>query len=237
MSIHVMSWVLRESEAKLGDRLVLLVLADHAKDDGTSAWPSVDTIGREARLTRRQVQRCLRNLELADEITATGKTRMGTVVYSVNGFVRGRQYDAPGATSTTSEGATNRAEGGVVVTPEPSLEQPSELQSSAHRAREILKTWNELAGQTLRSEVWVRRIMACVKLYPELTLEEHTWIISASLSRPWWSGKPTPAVIYGTTAQFERTLQGVADNEIRATRSENHRERFRRMLRPESEAA
>jgi hypothetical protein len=113
-----MSWVLRESEAKLGDRLVLLVLADHAKDDGTYAWPSVDTISEQARLTRRQAQRCLRNLEQTGQILETGKSKKGTTIYTIVGYSKGGVNMSP-------PGATNRTKGGVRITPDPSLKQPS----------------------------------------------------------------------------------------------------------------
>ncbi len=130
MSIHPMSWVLRESEAKLGDRLVLLVLADHASDDGTGAWPSVATIAAEARLSTRQAQRCLRNLVAQGEIEEDGKSKAGTVNWTLVGYQRGRQNVTPEATSTAPRGVTSSTSGGDRMSPEPSLEQPSLEQPS-----------------------------------------------------------------------------------------------------------
>jgi hypothetical protein len=101
MSVHVMSWVLRHSEEKLGNRLVLLVLADYAADDGTHAFPKVDTIARDARLSRSQVQRCLRSLEENGSIAQTGKRSSGTREYRVL-VEEGPQYATPGAASTTT---------------------------------------------------------------------------------------------------------------------------------------
>ncbi len=47
MSVRVLSWVFDHSPVEhRGDLLVLLVLADHAHDDGTRAFPSVETIAR-----------------------------------------------------------------------------------------------------------------------------------------------------------------------------------------------
>jgi len=83
LSIHVITWVLEHSDERLGRRLVLLVLADHAKKDGTSAWPSIDTIAHEARLSRAQVIRCLNELKEANAIIPRGSTRSGTNVYDV----------------------------------------------------------------------------------------------------------------------------------------------------------
>ena len=108
-----MSWVLRNSEETLGRRLVLLVLADHAKEDGTCSWPSVETIARETRLSERQARRCLRSLEESGAIVETGRSTKGTHIYTV----------VQGGTSTT--------EGGVNMTPEPSLEQPSKVPTTA----------------------------------------------------------------------------------------------------------
>jgi len=136
MSVHVMSWVLRHSEEKLGNRLVLLVLADHAADDGTDAWPSVDTIASEARLSRRQVQRCLRELEASGAIIPAGRSHKSTTVWGVNmSPPEDDIYDAEGATSTTN--------GGDRMSPEPSLEpskeQPSKDLAAAPREYDPLK--------------------------------------------------------------------------------------------------
>jgi len=109
MSVHVMSWVLRHSEATLGARLVLLVLADHAKEDGTGAWPAVATIAREARMSKRGVRYALRRLEEEGLITATGVSRAETTVWRI----------------TLAESAGGEAESapkGAEIAPEPSLE-------------------------------------------------------------------------------------------------------------------
>jgi hypothetical protein len=112
-----MSWVLQHSEETLGRRLVLLCLADRANDDGTDAWPSVETLARDARMSRRQVQRSLRDLETSGAITQSGTSRKGTHIYSVNMTPpRGDIHDAAGATFAP--------EGGDILPPEPSLVQP-----------------------------------------------------------------------------------------------------------------
>jgi hypothetical protein len=118
-----MSWVLRNSDARLGDRLVLLVLADHAKEDGSSAWPSVLTIAVEARMSTKQVQRCLANLKRDGRIVATGRSRSGTHIYRITM-----------SEGDNMSGATNPTSVGDKMSPEPSLEQPSDT-SSAPAAR------------------------------------------------------------------------------------------------------
>ncbi len=83
MSVHVTSWVLKQSDARLADRLVLLVLADHANHDGTGAWASHKTIAHEARISERSVRYSLKRLEQSEAITRTGVSRHGTIVYAV----------------------------------------------------------------------------------------------------------------------------------------------------------
>lgn len=121
MSVHALSWVFRYSEATLGSRLVLLVLADHAKDDGTAAWPSVGTIASEARMTRRAVQASLRKLEAEGMVESTGVSRAGTTVYRVVGVggvvTAGGVIDDQNTSRTTPEPSRNRPNGDTVVSP------------------------------------------------------------------------------------------------------------------------
>lgn len=122
MSVHVLSWVLKHSPVDTpGHRLVLLVLADHANDDGTGAWPSVKTIANEAKQSERNVQYALRALEGEGHIRKAGRSPYGTTIYDVQ--TRGGANLAP------------REVGGATVAPKPSepstttglsgLEQPT----------------------------------------------------------------------------------------------------------------
>lgn len=132
MSIHVIGWVLKHSESRLGDRLVALVLADHAKEDGTWAWPSVETIADQAHLSERQARRCLRNLEELGEILETGTSSKGTHIYSFPKYIaQGGHIVRP----RKQTGGTNRAELVSDLSPDPSLE-PSEDQLLAERPKD-----------------------------------------------------------------------------------------------------
>lgn len=58
-----MAWVFeQESETKMGDRLVLLVIANHADRNGENSWPSVRSIAGEANLTPRGAQKAIERL-------------------------------------------------------------------------------------------------------------------------------------------------------------------------------
>lgn len=67
MSIQAMAWVFENSQAELGDRLVLLSIASHA-DSSWCCFPSIPAIALESRMSERQVYRCLANLEKLGEL-------------------------------------------------------------------------------------------------------------------------------------------------------------------------
>jgi hypothetical protein len=56
------------SNAKGNDLLVLLVIAAHAYTDGTGAYPSVDTIAKQAKVSRSTVKRAIRRLAHAGDL-------------------------------------------------------------------------------------------------------------------------------------------------------------------------
>lgn len=62
MSIKLMSEVWK-TKLPTSEKMVLLVIADHASDDGTEAWPSQRLIAEKASLTIRTVQRCVNSLQ------------------------------------------------------------------------------------------------------------------------------------------------------------------------------
>lgn len=116
MTVQAMTWVLDHSPSEGSARLVLLALANHAGTDGADAYPSVETLRREARLkSRRTVQTALRALETAGAIEVQKEqgpqrsTRyrvvMGGAKYAPAQNMQGAIHDTGGAQSTTPEGA------------------------------------------------------------------------------------------------------------------------------------
>jgi hypothetical protein len=68
VSVQALSWVLEESQASGHARLVLLALANHASSRGHNACCGFHTIGREAKVSRSTVIRCLDELEALGEV-------------------------------------------------------------------------------------------------------------------------------------------------------------------------
>jgi hypothetical protein len=64
MSHQAVSWALREQALTTGiaERMVLVVLAEHADPYGRNAWPSIDTVAAEAGMSRPHARRALRQL-------------------------------------------------------------------------------------------------------------------------------------------------------------------------------
>jgi hypothetical protein len=78
MSVQALSWVLDNSESEHAARLVLISIANHCDKFGQNAWPTIATIGSEARLCEREVRQSLRELEALGElltINAAGPRR------------------------------------------------------------------------------------------------------------------------------------------------------------------
>lgn len=142
MSVQAIGWVLDHSQATLGSRLVLIAIANHAKSDGTGAWPSLKLIAKESHLSEREVRYCLRELENLGEL----HTIQG------GGFHRCNLYSLPlmGAkfAPCKNEGGKIEQRGGQArapmrgqpSAPEPSfnrpVKQPSELTILLRKKRE-----------------------------------------------------------------------------------------------------
>jgi Helix-turn-helix domain len=122
MSIRIMSEVWR-TDLPTSEKMVLLVIADHASDEGDNAWPSQKTIADRASLSIRTVQRVVHALiaggYLHMEKGAGGSANcredrrphrytihLGKIrADKVSGrAVRGDIDDSNGATSTTNTG-------------------------------------------------------------------------------------------------------------------------------------
>lgn len=236
MSVEAMGWVLKHSEERLGQRLVLLALADRAHEDGSGSFPSIASLASAARLSKRQTHACLRALEKSGAIRSEGVSEWGTTVWKVVMVEPTAKFAlTPNGSAVSDRDECDSLQKHVSETsPKPSLEQPSlkppreiahsnELVVRPHRvprkvnsklvtdhedelSRAILNEWNAQTGQKLRATSWLNMVVMRIREYPEMTLADHAEVIAAALRNPWWKGMPTPSVIYGSDAQFERQL-------------------------------
>jgi hypothetical protein len=142
LSIRLMSevWL---TKLPLTEKMVLLVIADHASDDGTEAWPSQVTIGNKASVSVRTVQRSVNSLVAKGYIwlqkgaggSATCRDDRRPHKYTINLAVlrgdvqttrkrRGDVGDVDGATFTPDTGRLSRP---MNLPKEPSKETPFDL--------------------------------------------------------------------------------------------------------------
>lgn len=81
MSNSIMSRVWEGSPAKGSKLIVLLALANWANDQGV-CFPALDDLATKARLSRRQAQQLLKELEEEGEIVTRGKSGYQLVRYT-----------------------------------------------------------------------------------------------------------------------------------------------------------
>lgn len=135
MSIRYVATVLDKlSDLTATDTLVLIALADFASDDTRQCWPSIATIARRARLTRRGVQKRLRALEARGLVqTAQGGHQYGRNTSSqyilkfdydgkivpdvIEVYPQGRTTFTGGANAATGKGERRDIEGRTPFAP------------------------------------------------------------------------------------------------------------------------
>lgn len=76
----------------------------------------------------------------------------------------------------------------------------------------ILSSWNAQTGQRLAAKEWLSKIIMRIREHPDLDLPAHANVIAAALADPWWRGSPSPSVVYGNGAQFEKCLTHATAN-------------------------
>lgn len=140
MSIEAIVWVLNESACESPtEKLVMIALANHARPDGTSAFPAVATISRYTKLSERAIRMNLRELErrglirrcddriVAAYITRADKRPLGYDLMMGGGHEvplvdeRGASDDTHGGHLTTERGAPDAPEPYKNRTREPSI--------------------------------------------------------------------------------------------------------------------
>jgi hypothetical protein len=86
------------------------------------------------------------------------------------------------------------------------VDRKSVTEQEAEASWAILEAWNRETGQSLRAKDWLAKIIMRLREHPELGVAQHAALIRHALSDPWWRGAPSPSVIYGNSAIFEKTL-------------------------------
>jgi len=136
MSITVMSNILKYAKVRPEEKLLLVVIADHAHDDGEGAYPSVSTLAEKCNMSKRGIQYLLARLidqgEL--EIERNGGP-YGTNIYLLKKYgvqglhppeqQRRKRVNQPSSKPSLNHQTTTTTDAPVVstVTPEPTKTQ------------------------------------------------------------------------------------------------------------------
>jgi len=83
MSHKVVRLVLEASRQKFGNRMVLIVLAEHSDENGAS-WPKIPLTAREARMDPSYVRRCIKAIAASGELEVLpGAAPYGGTLYQI----------------------------------------------------------------------------------------------------------------------------------------------------------
>lgn len=151
MSVWVMGEVFRRYPHGGNEMLLALALADHAHDDGTRIYPSVEALARKTRVSERTVQRLLIKMVedgwlqlVRDTSGGRGHTRVyrisaewlkGDTVSPFEGEAKGDKVSPFPNTHTTETVTPEVVKGDIAVSPEPS--EPSVVSSSELTTEEV----------------------------------------------------------------------------------------------------
>lgn len=139
MSVQSISRVWAHSMHKGSALVLMLAIADFAHDDGSGAFPSLVTLAKKTRLTRRHTQRLLREVERSGEVRVTRRRGRSHVMRVAVGYEPsgptpprgGGPRDASPAPGATGPSDTPVVGGAACPSPEPSstvTESSTELQ-------------------------------------------------------------------------------------------------------------
>lgn len=229
-----------ETPLSTSEKMVLLVISDHADDEGRNSWPSVSTIARKASISERQAKRIIRQLEsaglLSIELQAGGSRDMrddrrpNRYTISINGVSRMTSRNDSRGDIDTPRGDIQDMNGVSPMSPKPSLEpslkEPSNLMIiSDDRFIEFWDVYPRKAGKVNAKKAFAKAtesttadiIIKAAAAYrddphrlPEFTAHPATW-----LNRGGWEDEPLPARKKSATEMYVDTAFDLANDLIK----------------------
>jgi len=226
VSIHVSSWAWKQPVANPTRKMILLKLADAANDEGM-CWPYQRTIAEEIGITERSVRRHLAALAADGLISIEQQFRKdggkSYCVYEIIGYTHRTPVSGTPDTSDTPHrtpaSGLARATVRKTLEPEPSIEPDPHspptpktvdrkpvTEDEKRMAISILLEFNDAFDSRFTIGAWMGKLVMRIREHPEMTKADHRRVIEANRASPWWRGAATPSVIYGSAAQFERSI-------------------------------
>jgi hypothetical protein len=192
------------------EKMVLLIIADHANDEGTEAWPSQATMAKKASLSIRTIQRAVNSLVKTKFLfvekhgggSANCRDDRRPHKYTINikilrgdqattRILRGDADNLDGATFTPDTGRLSRPKN---LPLEPSLETPFDLFWSAYPLKvgkqAALKAFDKALSSGIDPKVLIsgaNQYASDPNRHPSYTAHASTWLNAGR-----WSDDPLP---------------------------------------------
>jgi DNA-binding MarR family transcriptional regulator len=245
MSGKVVGWAFEQGQARElapTHRYVLIAYADNASEKDAKCWPDKAEIVEKTGLSQATVYRAIKALEEAGLLLFTSDEKGRECVYlAVPWSSQTEKTDSQSeknlshSEKRSNKGTVkNRKEG---VSAERKLVNRKPVTDSEYDlASAVIAHFNATAGTRLTVDPHLTPIVGRIRERPELTAGHHRQIIDAVFAgEHWWSGPPSPRLIYGNASVFETSIEAARDHIRRAKQSrsvgESVNERRKRIRR------
>lgn len=217
MAGKVVGWAFeqsRERELSPTQRFILVAYADNAAEADGKCWPDKEEIVEKTGYSQATVYRAIKELEAAALILFTTDSKDRPCAYlAVPWFSHPENGDSQGEKNNShSENRTNKEN-----VKEPSDRKRRRKKKVAGKeisddeyalAAAVVSLFNSSAGTALTTDAHLTPIVGRIRERPKLTEEQHGKIIAAVFAgEHWWTGPPTPKIIYGNAGIFEQSIE------------------------------
>lgn len=217
MAGKVVGWAFeqaRELELSPTQRFILVAYGDNASEAEGKCWPDKEEIIDKTGYSRATVFRAVKELEAADLIAFTEDAKGRECAFlSVPWSSHSETAESHSETGKSqSEKSTNNKE------PSKKRQQGKRPKREVNRktvsddeltlAAAVVVAFNERAGTALSVDAHLTPIVGRIREKPDYTEAHHRKIIEAVFDGDhWWTGPPTPRIIYGNAAIFEGSIE------------------------------
>lgn len=217
MAGKVVGWAFeqaRELELSPTQRFILVAYADNASEAEGKCWPDKEEIIEKTGYSRATVFRAVKELEGADLILFTedskGRECAFLKVPWQSHSETGESHSETG--KSQSEKSTNNSEPSKKrhrkTRPKKEVNRKAVSDDEYTLAAAVVSMFNEEAGTALSVDAHLTPIVGRIRETPRFTEATHRKIIRAVFAGDhWWTGAPTPKIIYGNPAIYEQSIE------------------------------
>lgn len=217
MAGKVVGWAFeqaRDLELSPTQRFVLVSYADNANESDGKCWPDKEEIIKKTGYSQATVYRAIRELEGRDLLVFTEDSRGRPCAYlTVDWFSHSEKVDSQGENGNSQgEKSTNNSEPSKKrhkkKSPKKTVGKKVVTEAELKLAAVVVSLFNKAAGTELSVDAHLTPIVGRIREKPKYTEVHHRKIIAAVFAgEQWWTGAPTPKIIYGNPAIFEQSIE------------------------------